>query len=82
MNEIIDFKSRAKHVAEPDQTVVDLLKELIESEDVKGAHGVVVVIMLEDGSTEVHSANISNMELLWLAEQARMHATLPDEEEE
>lgn len=82
MNEIIDFKSRAKHIAEPDQTVIELLKELIESEDVKGAHGVVVLIMDEDGGCEVHTASISNMELLWLAEQARMHATLPDEEEE
>lgn len=83
MTEIIDFKSRAKHLAEPDQTVVEFLKDIIEKDLLKGSVSVLVVTMDEAGLVEMYATtNLSPMEQLWMAEQARHDAVSPIEEDE
>lgn len=82
MTEIIDFKSRTKHLAEPDQTVVEFLRDIIEKQWLDTAVTVLVVTMDGDGVVEMYAtSNLAPMEQLWMAEQAKADA-LADEEDE
>jgi hypothetical protein len=83
MTEIIDFKSRTKHLAEPDQTVVEFLKDIIEKKWLDGAVSVLVVTMDEAGVVELYATqNLAPMEQLWMAEIAKQDAVAPEEEDE
>lgn len=76
MTKIIDFKTReisdeAKAIAE--KTVVDLLTEASQSEMAKNSN-VLFLIMENEDNGEYWIHNLSDMDLLWIAENLRLRA--------